>query len=305
MTGNKRKVGQTSPEGNIHPLSKNNRTSKVFKYNKTMSISQSDFQQIKSIIDESLHKELTLAVINLATKDDINNINKELSHLRQQNLELADRVQHFENRCRLLEDELELQSREIKGKNIIFTIPKDGSEPQDRVQDISKLLLDNQSPQMPQARKLSENNNMIKLKLNTGSNEIATQMLRNASKLKGTGAYIQRDLSKQSQLKRRILLGYRKAIKTKKPTEAVLIKNNTLLIGDKIFYLNNNNILKYKNKSGEAELQNMFGDLNFGNVSDGMTAMSSKRQSGWSRSDVADTPGMAHEKPNCSRFMKN
>ena len=130
-------------------------------------------------------------------------------------------------------------------------------------------------------------------------------MLQNSSKLKGTGVFIQRDLTKHAQLKRRILLSYRKIIKTKNQNAKVLIKNNSLLIADNMFYLNENNLLMYKNGDGEKHLLKMFGQLDFEAVK--RTMLSNKRHNEWSNpaDDVSSVMPLHQNRPNTSTFIQN
>lgn len=264
----KRKICQTSPE---HSEAKgaSNRL-KLFKHQTSkMPISDTDLKKIKGILDESLDSKLSKATANLATKEDFNKLTAEINLLKSQNDELSRKVELFEARCSALEEELEWQSRELKAKNLIFTIPKEqaNADIQTKIKCITQLLLgDEHSQILSPAIKLSENDTILKLKLNTGSNELAIKMLKNSSRLKNTGVYVQRDLTKMMQSKRRILLSYRKKIKTIKPSEKVQIKNNTLIIQDKAFYLSKNNELKYNYTDGEMILQEMFGKINFEDV---------------------------------------
>lgn len=291
---NKRKSCLTSPDGIEQNANDNNRSVKIFKNNSKMSITDSDLQKIKYIIDDSLHTELQKATANLASKEDLNALNTEITFLRKQNEDLAQKVHQFEARCVLLEEELEAQSRELKGKNIIFSLPSECTDPEEKVRCITQLLLDKTDIQgIPKPIKISRNNNIIKMKLNTGCNETALKMLKNSARLKNTGVYIQRDLTKHMQLKRRILLQYRKIIKQYKPNALVLIKNNALHIENKIFYLNNNNKLEINGNDGESELQQMFGQLDFRIVINTKQPNTRRRQDESSRSIPPNaSPGM-------------
>lgn len=309
MTDNKRKICLTSPE-NLSHLTKDcsNRAPKIYKTHSAMSISVADLQKIKTIIDSSLEEKLQSATSNLATKDDLKNLNAEINLLRQQNEDLSRKVQQFENRCCLLENEIEAQSRELKGKNIIMSIPNDvNTDPKLKVQEITQLLLGNEcSNGFSLPVKISENNRIIKMKLNTGSTDTAARLLKNSFKLKGTGVFLQRDLSKQMQLKRRVLLEYRRILKTSKPTSRIQMKNNTLVIEGKSFYLNNNNNLIFNENDGELELQRMFGQLNFENVNKIM--LSNTRQNNWTRSATSPSaPGMSlrTNEPSASYITRN
>lgn len=279
MSDKKRKSCQTPPkDSNLSSSEENSKpAAKIFKSSTKMPISDSDLIKIKSIIDGSIDSKITTKLVNLATKDDLQTLSSEITALKKQNEELTTKVQHIEARCNNLEMELELQNRELKASNVILTIPKNDIDVQKTVDGIVDLLLGTQDKhEMPPAIKLSENQSITKLKLSTGSSFLATRMLKNATKLKGTSCYIQRDLTKQLQHKRRILLSYRKVIKSKQPNAPILLKNNALVIGKDIFYLTNNNKLIHNNNDGEQVLIKMFGELNFEAVK--LTLMSNSQQ---------------------------
>lgn len=309
MSENKRKFCQTSPENSKNTTTRSfaNRA-KIFKEPPTMPISDADLVKIKKIINESLDTKLAAATENLTTKSDLNKLTFELNSLRTQNIELARKVQLFEVRCGLLEEELEAQCRELKGKNIIFTIPNEPANlnPQEKVRTATQLLL-GKSLDLPAAIKISSNNKFMKLKLNTGSSEITTEMLKNSPKLKNTGIFVQRDLTKQMQLKRRILLSYRKTIKSKEPGEKIQIKNSTLIVRSKIFYLTKDLQLQNNNNDGEKMLNEMFGELNFDTVKDIKMSKewSNMRSTENPQPGGAGTSGMPPRSNSMGNFMRD
>lgn len=212
---------------------------------------------IANLMDEKMGK--------LATKDDISAIGMQLNNLKVANAELNHKLEEVETRCVLLEKRIEMLSTIAKERNIIFTIPTSQlmeSDVQSKIKNLCSTLVDHEL-QLPSVKKIFEGHGTSKYLLQLNTRDDVSDLLKNSKKLRNTGVFISKDYTKAAQIRRSVLFKYRKCIKFFDKNSKPLIKGFKLEVKDKVFVVNDANLLVCGEKNGETVLQELFPGIQF------------------------------------------
>lgn len=237
---NKRPL-QTSPSD--APVGKNH---KKFQLDSNMEQNNSgdcfSWDAMKGLLKESLE--------DVAKKDDLNVIKKELDEVKAENLELKKEIKKLNSR-------IELIDRKTRVTNVVVNGLKSSST-QSAKEEFSQLCTNvlQVDLNIGSTSMLSKKSFMF----NLDSNAAVCKVLAAKGKLKGRREYIQRDYTTQEQHTRYQLRQINKKIRNKNSSINVKLGEFNITIDNKKFTWSNNNVIAFSNEDMNY-LENLFKQL--------------------------------------------
>lgn len=208
----KRSVGNTSVEGQ-------------YKMDEAILI------KLGEMLDAKLDAKLSL----VATKNDINSLEGKLENILEENRNLKKEIIHLKQENKSIKENTEFLMKKLKAKNIVINGLQGLKEDEDNINIVKELCV----------KSLGINEPMIDRAFTIGHGQAlivefvkqydVQSVLRNARKLKGTGIWINRDLTHHARQKKKKLLEIRKRVMEVEKGERVLVRDDYLLFKNKKF----------------------------------------------------------------------
>lgn len=168
-----------------------------------------DFKRIEEKLDEVIK--------------DNKNMKMEIASLKEENLEIK--------------KNLEMLLRKSKAKSLIFKGIEESKENEDKIETVRKLCVHSLGIEEPMIEKVFAPARRQFWVVEFSRYSIVQQILSNARKLKGSGIWINKDLTYRERLVRKKLLETRKKLLEADKNERVLIRNGHLIYkGIKFFW---------------------------------------------------------------------
>ena len=153
----------------------------------------------------------------------------------------------------LLEDE-------IRRNNLIFIGLSTEDTPKAEIQKVCSEILGLPSPpKILYAKKIFEREGKMTALAKLDSEETVETILENSKKLAESDIYIERDLSQEKRLDKKVMLELKKNITKTSTKYRVQVRNHRIKIDDKWFHWNNEKMLMCGKQDGYKTLQNMYG----------------------------------------------
>lgn len=207
-------------------------------------------------------------IINLPTKADIDEVNKnigqvktEVEQLKMENTELKDEIKKLKESQQLYERRVDSIQDDLYKKKIIIK----GLENQDFPQEVvinmlkEKLNIEDQI-ETDAVRKLFVNKGKMTVLVEMRTADMALEILKRSRNLAGSSIYIERDLPIQRRKSKKMMLVLRRSILTLCKDKKVQVRGDALFVDGKSFKWRNN-ILMCDDKNGKDELVNIYGSI--------------------------------------------
>lgn len=214
---NKRKVGETSPE------------LATFNSKKEKNMSQ----LVGSMSIQELRQMFDLKLKDVATKDDIVGLRSEIIEVKTENEKLKESLISLNTKCISLQNEINQIKTSANAANLVFRLKKSSNDPLIETENICKTLSESQDIiTIQDIREISSANGTVTTLAEFKNKNNAFKVLRNAKRLKGTGASVSRDYPPAIRQKRSKLLQLRKHIQTTQPRMKVSLRDDRLSINN-------------------------------------------------------------------------
>uniref|UniRef100_T1I0U7 Uncharacterized protein n=1 Tax=Rhodnius prolixus TaxID=13249 RepID=T1I0U7_RHOPR len=180
--------------------------------------------------------EMDLKLSQVATKADLKETNEKLENLITENKNLKEEIVDLKKENKQVKESLEFALRKLKSKSLVIAGLQDLKENNDYTQEVKELCVKSlgmHEPMIDRAHSVAQGR-LLLVELVRQADVQA--MLINAKKLKGSGIWINRDLTYQDRQKKKKLLEIRKKIMAVDKVEKVLVRDGYLLYKKKKFY---------------------------------------------------------------------
>lgn len=245
----KRKLSETSPEKK--------------QTIKKMNIETTD---LISIIKNTINSNLDEKLKNLPTKDDIEEIRKEITSvstlinsLQNENLELKQKLDEVTRENNEVKRQINWLKSQIKcTKLFIRGLPTNKSiykAVQNLIQNDMGIKL-----KIVNVRKIYERYNMMSALVELENQEAVNEVLRNTKKLANTRITIERDMEPIKQQKKKKLLDIKRKLLAINKDHKIVVREDRMRVKDKWFMLNNNFKLVAGKYDGIDELEKIYGE---------------------------------------------
>jgi len=220
---------------------------------------------------------------NFPTKEDLEGISSEVeklnnivSELADENALLKDELQQIKAENEKLAQETKHLINASKRKSLIFRGLDSTKKPVEAVNALCKNVMQVTNFQLSSARKIFEKDGKMSVVAELQSEEIVAEVFKNMKKLEDTDYSVERDLSKERQLNKKILLKLKKDLKAIDANRKVQIRDDKMKIGDKWFQFNEKKELRCGSLNGEEVLKSLYKnkldsyDLSYRNLFEGL-----------------------------------
>lgn len=249
----KRKLAETSPEsietdGNVGNMS----------ISGLMSLMTS---KMSAILDEKLKA--------LPTKEDLLEVNESIGQVKTEMGRLSKENEFLKSEIKKLTDErlddkkiMEWLENGVTNRRIIIK----GLKSQRSVYEAARkffrdIMKIDTVLEIEEVRKLNDISGQMTILVEMRSRSMVSEVLKYTKNLAGTPYYIERDLNKERQMKKKIMLSLKKDILTTNKTKRIRVVGDKLIIEGNQFIWNKDNILMCGRNSGAEILNNIYGDF--------------------------------------------
>lgn len=217
-------------------------------------------QMMTSLLDEKFK--------NIATKTDILDVKENINEVKSEVSRLSNENKHLQNEIQKLKDEREndqrrmmLLEKDFGKKKLIFR----GLESQTSVfKAVKKVFQENLKMENPveieQTRKLYEKNQKMTVMVELKSTNLVTQVLKHTKNLAGTSIHVERDLCKERQEKKKVMLYLKKEILKIDRSHKIIVRDDNMIINKKQMFWNQNKALMCGHEKGEDVLKSIYGE---------------------------------------------
>ncbi|XP_055839019.1 uncharacterized protein LOC129907009 [Episyrphus balteatus] len=150
-------------------------------------------------------------------------------------------------------------------RNLVLHIPSQENDEEVKLQakNLCLDIMQSNDPERIARTKIirSRDNRVANVIVELQNVEDVSNVLKSATKLRGTGISIHRDYTKAARDKRKQLLEIRKNISEKNKNIKVLTKGQTLHVDQRSYYFDSNNVLKCYDDVGNQLLQNLLSNV--------------------------------------------
>lgn len=117
-----------------------------------------------------------------------------------------------------------------------------------------------QNVEIEQTRKLYEKNQKMTVMVEFKSANTVSQVLKHSRNLAGTSIQVERDLCKERQQNKKVMLYLKKEIQKVDKSIKINVRDDNMLIEKKQLFWNKNKILMCGQEKGEEVLKQMYGE---------------------------------------------
>lgn len=193
------------------------------------------------------------ALVNVATKENIQEFKNEILVLKNENIELKGEL----SRLRL---QLEHIDRENRQKKLLFKGLDDTPKVREAIQEVMSTKLKMSSPiPIGKATKMYSSGGKMTVMLECLSHDDTWKVLNNSRNLIGTTISIDRDLSVSERDQRRKLVHIKKEIEQIDNSKIVRVRGNQLKIENHTFHWRNDTDFVCGKYSGLEKLKQIYG----------------------------------------------
>lgn len=249
----KRKLDETSPEsasidGNVGNMSISGAMTLM---TNTMS----------AILDEKLK--------TLPTKDDLSEVTESISQVKRDVCRLSEENEYLRTEIKKLTDEkmddkkrIEWLEKGVSNRRIIIRgLRSQRSAYEAALKFFRENLKIDTNLEIEETRKLHDSSGRMTILVEMRSRSMISEIFKYTKNLAGTTYYIERDLNKDRQIKKKIMLRLRKDIQLIDKTKPIKVIADKLIIEGKEFMWNKDNILVSGRNTGAEMLSNIYGDI--------------------------------------------
>lgn len=251
--GSKRSLQETSPEqfSNLGPTQVG-----------SMGISELMMYMqgaMATVFDEKLK--------NLPTKDDleclhseIGKLNNIVNELADENALLKDELQQVKTEHAKLTQEMHHIVNASKRRSLIFRGLDSSKQPATAVNTLCIEVMQIKNFKLAAARKIFEKNGEMAVVADLQSEEMVAEVFKNVKKLAKTTYSVERDISKERQLDKKVLLKIKKDLKSIDASLKIDVRDDKMKVGGKWFHFNSKKELCCGSFDGIQELKSLYKD---------------------------------------------
>lgn len=214
-------------------------------------------EQLMNIISKTFDQKM----INLPSKDDFKHLECKIEALVNENISVKNEIKMLRIENDNLRKQMNIIDNKLRKNNVIVRglVVEDGANLKKSVEDIWQNVLKVDCCKINNVipiGKIKENKQFL-VQMDSGNSAI--NVLKKAKLLKGSGIFINQDLSAYSRNKRSKLHKLRKEIMRLNPTLKARLRDDYLLIGNVRFDWSDGNELIVGNVNGEEMLSKLVG----------------------------------------------
>lgn len=244
----KRKFNETSPENMEKP-------DEVGKMSANELINL-----MSSVLDEKLK--------DMATKNDVKEVKEDMREVKSEVTRLADENKVLHEEVLKLKEERENDQKRMKqledglGKKKI--IIRGLASQRSTYEAVKKMIKENlkieNRIEIEQTKKIFERNGKMTVLVELRSEAMVSEIFKYTKNLRGTSIYVERDLSNERQKNKKIMIQLRKEILHVDKSKRVAVRDDKLVVDDKRFFWDKNNVLRCGQSTGEEVLKDLYGE---------------------------------------------
>lgn len=204
---------------------------------------------------------------NVSTKSDIegiklqiDDVNSKFEEIQKENEILKEEINQLKIDRQKDHQQIQRILNQGRRKNVIFKGIMNKGSPRKSVEEVCKRVMKLPNVQINSARVLFTNNDKISVIAEMGTDGMAEQIFKNLKLLAGSRIKVERDLTEERQLDRKILMALRSEILEADKTHSVFVKNDSIKIGVHWMKWNKSQELMCGEKKAEDVLTELYGE---------------------------------------------
>lgn len=229
-------------------------------------VGKMDASELMGLMGALLDQKLDDKLKNMPTKADLEIVTEKLTEVSAEVASLRAENELLKGKLKQLEQQWQADRREVarvvdfqKRCNIIVRGLDKGNGPM----EAAKALFDQLGAAdviIKSSKIIYEHNNKIGIAVEVGSVDMVQRVLRSSKKLAGTSISLEKDLSPDRQLKRRMMVQIKSEIMKVDRSHKIKVRNDRINIGNVWLFWNRDNVLIGKDVSARAVFENTYGD---------------------------------------------
>lgn len=245
---NKRKASELSPT----QLPENSKVSRMEDNRKVCDMKVKDLKLVIEDLTKKIIKDMFEQVQLLTT---------EVAKLQIDNTELRKEVQALRVESDMRRRDMIAVEDQVKRKNVIVKGLPSNNSPRDEFSNLctNRLNLNNQAINIRAVRKIFDRNNKMGIVAELNSEAEVYELLKNSSKLAGTQITIERDLNREKQIQKKVMLQVKKDVLQADRSQRVTVRDEKMRIAGRWFYWNQRKEFTSGNANGISVLDQIYG----------------------------------------------